>query len=219
MVVISNLKQIFGQDLPYIQNKITELNTELNKLLLNPLKNEKKITYTRGKLLKYMSQEINLLNDPVLKQQKKNLLSFELAKHNQQLNNRIQINKKQTNGKISKEIGLKIKKTVSMYKQIPLSNNKKEVVTNTLKSVGSTISTVGSVAKIPAIGITKALKTGSKLTAKILTAPLHIHGYLFSKLINPSSPYKGAVVGKMSNSLEEILKSAMTKQEQMIRRI
>lgn len=219
MVVISNLKQKFGQDLPYVQGKITELNTTLNRLLLDPNENEKEITYTRGKLLKYMQQEIDLTQDPTIKQQKSQMLNFEINKHKQQISTRIKENKKSQNNKISTEIALKMKKTINSYKQIPLSNNKKEVAENIAKSVGNTVSTVGSAAKIPAIGVTKVLKTGSRITAKIVTLPLHIPGYLFGKLINPNAPYKGAVVGTMSAGLEELIKASMEKQEEMIRRM
>lgn len=218
MVVISNLKQQFGQDLPYVQSKIASLNSELNRLMLDPVKNAKEITYTRGKLLKYMRQEIDLTTDPQLKTQKGRLLNFELNKHKQQLTTRIKTNKV-SNNKISNEIGLKIKKTINSYKQIPLSNDKKELTANIVNSFGNTLSTAGSILKVPAIGITKVLKSGAKITAKILTSPLHIYGYLFSKLINPNSPYKGMVVNNMSEGLESIIKNAMEKQEQVIRRM
>lgn len=36
MIVISNIKQKFGQDLQYVQRKIVSLNNELNSLLLHP---------------------------------------------------------------------------------------------------------------------------------------------------------------------------------------
>lgn len=218
MVVISNLKQQFGQDLSYVQSKIASLNSELNRLMLDPVKNAKEITYTRGKLLKYMRQEIDLTTDPQLKTQKGRLLNFELNKHKQQLTTRIKTNKV-SNNKISNEIGLKIKKTINSYKQIPLSNDKKELTANIVNSFGNTLSTAGSILKVPAIGITKVLKSGAKITAKILTSPLHIYGYLFSKLINPNSPYKGMVVNNMSEGLESIIKNAMEKQEQVIRRM
>ena len=219
MIVISNIKQKFGQDLQYVQRKIVSLNNELNSLLLHPVPNAKKITYTRGKLIKYMQQEIDLTQNYQMKRQKKQLLNFEINKHKQQLNTRIKINKGSIKSKISSEIGLKIKKTINSYKQIPLSNNKKEFVGNITKSFGSTLSTVGSVAKIPTIGVTKILRSGAKLTAKILISPLHIYAYLFSKLINPNTPYKGKMVGNMSNGLEKVLKKTMEKQEQIIRRI
>lgn len=219
MIIISNLKQKFGQDLPYVQRRIAELNTILNRLLLEPIQNEKEISYTRGKLLKYMKHEIDLTQDPNLNQQQNILLNFEINKHKQQLTNRIRSNKRSNHNKISTEIGLKIQRTVSSYKQVALSNNKKELVGNIAKSTGNTISTIGSIAKIPTIGVTKILKASSKLTAKILTLPLHIPNYLFSKLINPEAPYKGMVVKNISHGLEELLKVAMEKQEEIIRRI
>ena len=217
MLIISNLKQKFGQDLTYVQNRITELNRELSWYLLNPIENEKDITYTRGLLLKYMQQEIDLTQDPAIRQGKKQLLNFEMNKHKQQLSDRIRINKRSKTNKISSEIGMKIQKTITSYKQIALSDNKTELAENIVKSVGNTLSTVGSVAKIPAIGITKILKTGAKLTAKVITSPLHIEAYLFSKLINPEAPYKGMVVNKMSDGLENLIKISMEKQEQIIR--
>ena len=219
MVFISNLKQKIGQDLPYVQGKISELNNSLNKLLLDPVKNAKEITYTRGKLLKYMSQEIDLIQDSTLKQQKKSLFSFEINRHKQQLSTRIYSNKKSENNRISTELGLKIEKTINSYKQISLSSNKQELTNNILNSVGNTISTAGSALKVPAIGVTKVLKSGAKLTSKILTAPLHIQAYLLSKLINPNAPYKGMVVGSMSNELEKLIRATMEKQEEIIRRI
>ena len=93
MIVISNIKQKFGQDLQYVQRKIVSLNNELNSLLLHPVPNAKKITYTRGKLIKYMQQEIDLTQNYQMKRQKKQLLNFEINKHKQKLNTRIKINK------------------------------------------------------------------------------------------------------------------------------
>jgi len=219
MVIMSNLKQKFGQDLGYVQEKITQLNDELSGLLLNPEKNESEITYIRGKLLKYMRQEIDLTPDSDIKEQKSLLLNFEINKHKQQLSKRIRTNKKSEDNRLSSEIGLKIQKTINSYKQISLSSDNQELAGNIAKSIGNTISTIGSVAKIPAIGFTKIVKSGAKLTAKVVTSPLHIYGYLLGKVINPDSPYKGKVVGKMSDGLEELITSVMEKQEEIIRRL
>lgn len=219
MLIISNLKEKFGQDLPYLQRRITELNNELNGLMQYPTENQSEITYRRGKLLKYLRQAIDLTQDPAAKQNLEQALNNEINTHKRQLDSRIRYNKKAETNSLPTELGLKINKAINSFKQISLSQDKQELMGNIVKGVGNTLSIAGTVAKLPAIGITKLLKSGSTLTAKILTAPLHIGEYYFSKLINPDSPYKGTVVNKMSDGLGNMLKALMDKQEQAIRRI
>lgn len=219
MVIITKIKQKLGQDLNYVRNEIAVLNSSLNQELRNMPVNESRVTYLRGRMIRFMRQEIDLIQDPVLKVQKEQTLYSELNKHKSQLTTRIDLNKKSPNNKITTELGLKIKRTIASYKQVPLSSGAGDIATNIAIGAGETLSTLGTVVKIPLVASARVLKVGARLTARIVTLPLHIVPFIFSKIVNPDAPYNGMLVGKVSEGLEEILKASMDKTEEVVRRI
>lgn len=219
MKVASFIKEKFGQDINYVDARIAELQRLLGQELSNPYGDEVEITYTRGRLLRYMQQAIDITNDPAEKRTRRQALNSELNMHKQQISHRIKYDKHVGSNTIPKELGLKIKRSVSAHKQIFLSNDGGELASNIANSVGNTASIVGTMAKVPAIAITKLVGVGIKLAAVVATAPAHIYGYLFSKLLRPNSPYEGKAIKAINNGLKKAIDAITKKEEEIIKRL
>lgn len=218
-MISTKTKDLISQDISYIQRRIVQVNAELNNLLLEPKKNAKRITKTRGNLILLRKREINLTKDEKLEKALKKLLYFELAKHKQQLTERIEDNKKSKKSKLSTEMALKIKRTVAAYKQIPTSYNKNTKVNSIMDSVDNTVSVAGTAVKLPLLITNKVVKAGAILAAKVITLPPKIVGYFVTRIIDPDSIYNHKVINKMSYGLENSVKKIMEAQEKAIRRI
>ena len=218
MVIVSKIKKFFGEDINEVNKNILSEQAKLLDLLEEDPLNDVEITYTRGRLLVYLRQAIDLSTDENAKQYYKKNLNTQLKYHIAQLKSRIQKNKKAPDGKLSTEIGLKIKKTVASYKKLPVTEEK-EFAPDAARSVLNTVSTVGSFIKFPAIVVTKIIKETSSLTAGLITLPLRVPDFLLCKIVDPDSKYNGGYVSKMSDGLENLIQKAMEGQERAIRRI
>lgn len=206
-----------------VKNKRIELETKLSDYLKNPTMNEKKITATRGKLLKAYLDEYNLETNFSERKKIHELLKKEAKNHKSQVNERI---KKVKNDKditatnqISKELGLKFKKIKTDVNILKASNTITELSTNMLKTAGNTASLAASAAKAPVVAALNLSSMGIKYAAKIVAQPLHIPAYLFSKIKNPDYEYEGKKVNNMGKFVGEKLSVLLKDMEKGVRKI
>lgn len=213
------------KEIPY-QSKKTELrfqgeieksNKKVTELQEMNAKLEQEITYERGRLIKYYEQ--HALAEKATGKEEFTYASQvrdHIGEQIQQINKKLASNKKSSNNSISKEIGLKIEKAVALYKELQLSD--RETHSSLVsENIANAVSTLGSMAKAPTIGITKTIQRGANLTATIVTSPLRLQRYLSN--INNETPYNGMPVEKMSKDLAEIIRDKMKGLEDKIRRM
>jgi len=219
-------KVVERKEIPY-QSKKTELrfqseieksNKKVTELQEMNAKLEQEITYERGRLIKYYEQHA-LAEKAAGKKEftYASQIRDHIGEQIQQINEKLASNKKSSDNSISKEIGLKIEKAVALYKELQLSD--RETHSSLVsENIANAVSTLGSMAKAPTIGITKTIQRGANLTATIVTSPLRLQRYL-SKTINNETPYNGMPIEKMSKDLAEIIRDKMKGLEDKIRRM
>ena len=208
-------------DINVVRSKKTYLQTELANYLRDPVKYQKEITVTRGRLIRILNKEYNLETDVSIKNSIKNEIRRELENHKLQVNNRIskQNVKESMFKQIPRELGLKYRKVCANLKSIKYGNGKKEKIGGGFKAAGNVLSMGGTVLKVPIVGALKIGKGVSSTVGKIVVCPLHVPAYLFSKIINPDCKYNGRTINNMGNFLGKQVGNILDLAEQGVRRL
>lgn len=211
-------------DISVVRTKKVYLQTELSNYLRDPVKYQKEITVTRGRLLRILYKEYKLETDVTVKSSIKNEITTELNAHKIQLNNRInrQDVKESMFKQIPRELGLKFKKVVANIKSIKYANSGQEKVGSGLKAAGNVLSMGGTILKTPVVGTLRLASKLSPALSQIIVLPLHIPGlvgHVARGIITPDKKYTGQWVKNMGNGLSNQLNKLLKSAEQGIRKL
>ena len=184
------------------------------------VKDSKLITLYRGRLIKTISKMLSSKITEQLEEEDILALKTELQslikKHKAQLNSRIDAEKtKNSNFSISKEIGLKIKRTASSVKEIKAATDGKERVGAVLKTTGNGLSTLFSVSKLalkPAgFVVQKAAGAATYLAGYAVALPVNIMTQLLGKIVNPDRPLSLEASKQFGGILKDITEDTIEK--------
>lgn len=206
-----------------VRNQRIALQAELANYLNNPNENEREITITRGRVLRAFVKEYNLENDPAIKARIQFLIRQEADVHKNQVNTRIKKVKanKDINvaNQISNELGLKFRKLATNIRLAREGQTMTETAENMMYALGNTASIAGTALKVPIMATLRLSGLGINYAARLAVQPLHIPGYLFSKIIKPDGHYQGKIINDMGNFLGTELSELLKQIEKGVRRI
>lgn len=209
-------------DLNQLRAQRSILESQLNMYLSYQNGYEKEITATRGRLLRIMYKEYALETDVTLKASIKNSINREKQNHITQLNNRISLNKKNSNGlmhQIPKELAFKYRKLATNLKSIKLEQGLQNKAVAAGKVGINAASLTASALKVPIVTTMKFTSKVLPTIGKIAIQPLQIPTMLFSKLINPDKKYTGYTVTHLGEQLGIIMKDCMNKTADAVRKL
>ena len=171
-----------------------------------------KETFARGHLIKSLQQLIvkkRSLGIDTTEDEK--LLQEQVKFHKEQITKRLSESKQSPNHKISFEVGLKCEMLIAAYSKLKAStkDNRQEIIR---EGIEDTISTIGSIAKIPAISLTKAIHKGASVTITAVGLPSYLVNRL-SRIANHETPYDNQKIEEMGGSIATAIRRAMEKIE------
>lgn len=197
------------------------LQRQLQNLLNTPGSNQRDITHIRGRLLNAIRREYRLA--PINAQVGlKRFYLTEINNHRMQLTARTRgvTNQRQNLvAQVSREVVLKFQRARTNLRGLDLNPTGNEGIDAITGFAGQTLSSLGSVAKIPVALAASILRFGSGALARITVAPLHIISGLYQKIWNPQAKYRGETLNRMEAGLRRTLNSAVRGLEERIRRL
>ena len=160
---------------------------------------EKEEIYERGHLIKLLQQYIakeHAAGNQAERHEK--LFKDQIKTQKETLKKRIERNKTNPKNSISEEIFLKAQRAKISFIELQASteDNRQKLIA---ESIDNTISTLGSVSKLPVVGVTKTIRGGA-LTVAVLALSLPYLRSTLAQTINPNSPYTGK---RVTNIMEE----------------
>ena len=211
-------------NLTKVRARKAQFESELVTYLADPVKYQKEITVTRGRLLRILYKEHKLEPDPVIKGTIHNEIKNHLEEHKKQLNSRIASKdvSKSMFIQIPEELGLKFKKVKTSIKNIKYATTTKEKISEGFKTVGNTLSIGGTILKVPVVGALRLGSTVSPVVSKIVVFPLHIPGligHVARGIVKPDSKYTGQWVDKCGDGLNNFIKGMLSRTEAGIRKL
>lgn len=206
-----------------VRNQRIYLQSQLKNYLNDPITNEKEITITRGRILRAYVKEYNLETDLGVKARIQTLIRQEADLHKNQVNERIRKVKADKNisvvNQISNELALKFRRLATNARSVVESRSNGELIKNATNTVGNTLSLGATALKAPIIAVLRLSSYGIQYAARLAVQPLHIPGYLFSKIINPEGSYQGKMINDMGKFLGDELSLLLRQTEKGVRKI
>ena len=179
--------------------KINKINEDLEKFPGTMSDIEKEEIYERGHLIKLLQQYIakeHAAGNQAERHEK--LFKDQIKTQKETLTKRIDRNKTNPKNSISEEIFLKAQRAKISFIELQASteDNRQKLIA---ESIDNTISTIGSVSKLPVVGVTKTIRGGA-LTVAVLALSLPYLRSTLAQTINSDSPYTGK---RVTNIREE----------------
>lgn len=206
-----------------VRNQRIYLQSQLKNYLNDPITNEKEITITRGRILRAYVKEYNLETDLGVKARIQTLIRQEADLHKNQVNERIKKVKADKNisvvNQISNELALKFRRLATNARSVVESRSNGELIKNATNTVGNTLSLGATALKAPIMAVLRLSSYGIQYAARLAVQPLHIPGYLFSKIINPEGSYQGKMINDMGKFLGDELSLLLRQTEKGVRKI
>lgn len=206
-----------------VRNLRIYLQSQLKNYLNDPITNEKEITITRGRILRAYVKEYNLETDLGVKARIQTLIRQEADLHKNQVNERIRKVKADKNisvvNQISNELALKFRRLATNARSVVESRSNGELIKNATNTVGNTLSLGVTALKAPIMAVLRLSSYGIQYAARLAVQPLHIPGYLFSKIINPEGSYQGKMINDMGKFLGDELSLLLRQTEKGVRKI
>lgn len=206
-----------------VRNQRIYLQSQLKNYLNDPITNEKEITITRGRILRAYVKEYNLETDLGVKARIQTLIRQEADLHKNQVNERIKKVKADKNisvvNQISNELALKFRRLATNARSVVESRSNGELIKNATNTVGNTLSLGATALKAPIMVVLRLSSYGIQYAARLAVQPLHIPGYLFSKIINPEGSYQGKMINDMGKFLGDELSLLLRQTEKGVRKI
>lgn len=179
--------------------KINKIKEDLEKFPGTMSDIEKEEIYERGHLIKLLQQYIakeHAAGNQAERHEK--LFKDQIKTQKETLTKRIDRNKTNPKNSISEEIFLKAQRAKISFIELQASteDTRQKLIA---ESIDNTISTIGSVSKLPVVGVTKTIRGGA-LTVAVLALSLPYLRSTLAQTINPNSPYAGK---RVTNIMEE----------------